>query len=403
MSSAKIVIRKKPNKQGFLPLAIRITRNRKSTFISTGQYIKLSDWDNARSKVRKSHPNFARINNLLLKKLSEINDKLLDLESSGHEVSDIILKQKMKKSILKFGLYKVLDLYLNNLEKSKRFSQLSPEKSRVLNLKSFIQFNDVFLEDITASFIEKYKLFLRLDKGLSERSVANHLISLRTIYNIAIKEGLVDSKHYPFGKDKIKIKLPETNKVGLNQEEVKILEELPLVSTNPRYHAKNVWLFAFYFAGMRASDVLQIKWNDLVDGRLMYTMGKNKKVLSLIIPKKAKLILDVYSQHSSKVGYVFPELQNYGSDDLRRLRNRINTSVRKFNFHLANLAKQHGIRKKLSMHIARHTFGNLSGDKIPIQMLQRLYRHSSITTTINYQGNFIHKDADNALVSVIDF
>tara|TARA_B100000408_G_C10174518_1_gene172041 strand:- start:390 stop:593 length:204 start_codon:yes stop_codon:yes gene_type:complete len=61
------------------------------------------------------------------------------------------------------------------------------------------------------------------------------------------------------------------------------------------------------------------------------------------------------------------------------------------------------IKKKMSMHIARHSFGNISGDKIPIQMLQKLYRHSSVTTTINYQANFIHKEADEALDSVINF
>ncbi len=55
------------------------------------------------------------------------------------------------------------------------------------------------------------------------------------------------------------------------------------------------------------------------------------------------------------------------------------------------------------MHIARHTFGNISGDRIPIQMLQKLYRHSSITTTIGYQGNFIHQSADDALEAVIGF
>lgn len=55
------------------------------------------------------------------------------------------------------------------------------------------------------------------------------------------------------------------------------------------------------------------------------------------------------------------------------------------------------------MHIARHTFGNISGDKIPIQLLQKLYRHSSITTTVGYQQNFIHKDADEALDAVLTF
>ncbi|MDR3679539.1 MAG: tyrosine-type recombinase/integrase [Flavipsychrobacter sp.] len=57
--------------------------------------------------------------------------------------------------------------------------------------------------------------------------------------------------------------------------------------------------------------------------------------------------------------------------------------------------------KKLTMHIARHTFAQLARDKISIQMLQKLYRHSSITTTIGYQSNFIHKDTDEALDTVI--
>ena len=61
------------------------------------------------------------------------------------------------------------------------------------------------------------------------------------------------------------------------------------------------------------------------------------------------------------------------------------------------------IDKPLTMHIARHTFGDISGDRIPIQMLQKLYRHSSITTTVAYQANFIHRDTDEALDAVVDF
>jgi hypothetical protein len=52
---------------------------------------------------------------------------------------------------------------------------------------------------------------------------------------------------------------------------------------------------------------------------------------------------------------------------------------------------------------ARHSFGHISEDKIPIKMLQKLYRHSSVTTTIKYQANFIHKDADDALDNVVNF
>jgi len=48
------------------------------------------------------------------------------------------------------------------------------------------------------------------------------------------------------------------------------------------------------------------------------------------------------------------------------------------------------------MHIARHFFGNIAGDKIPIYSLQKLYRHSSIIITANYQQSFTKKDTNDA-------
>ena len=79
------------------------------------------------------------------------------------------------------------------------------------------------------------------------------------------------------------------------------------------------------------------------------------------------------------------------------------TATKKFNGYLTRIAKKADISKAVTMYIARHTFGNISGDTIPIQILQKLYRHSSITTTINYQSNFVHKDEDDALNKVINF
>lgn len=66
-----------------------------------------------------------------------------------------------------------------------------------------------------------------------------------------------------------------------------------------------------------------------------------------------------------------------------------------------HVAPQAGIEKKLTMHLARHTFGQLAGDKIPVQILQKLYRHSSIITTMGYQSNFTTQKADDALEKVL--
>ena len=76
---------------------------------------------------------------------------------------------------------------------------------------------------------------------------------------------------------------------------------------------------------------------------------------------------------------------------------------KKFNDNLKSIAKKAKIDKKITMHIARHTFGNIAGDTIHPFMLQKLYRHSDLKTTLNYQANFIHKEADDALDSVVNF
>jgi site-specific recombinase XerD len=152
---------------------------------------------------------------------------------------------------------------------------------------------------------------------------------------------------------------------------------------------------------MRASDVLRLKWSDFQDERLYYAMGKNLKADSLKIPAKASAILEQYQKNTS-TELVFPDLQELEDlSDSYVVQKKIAIVIKRIDENLQQVAKLAEIKKKVTMHIARHTFGNISGDRIPIQMLQKLYRHSSITTTIGYQSNFVHKDVDEALDAVI--
>jgi site-specific recombinase XerD len=133
-------------------------------------------------------------------------------------------------------------------------------------------------------------------------------------------------------------------------------------------------------------------------------MGKNSKPGSLKVPEKALTILSRYKAFKTKDGLVFPDLNTVDDfSDPFLVQRKTSYAVKSLNKYLEDVATAAEIDKKLTMHIARHTFGNISGDKIPIQMLQKLYRHSSVTTTIGYQSNFIHKDADEALDSVVGF
>ena len=400
MSSVQVVLRKKSNKHKKYPLAIRITKNRKASYLFIGQYIDEKYWDKKNKKVKRSHPNSLMLNNLILNRLSEANNSLIATESQDRQCT----LSKIKQEIIgtdKLDFFEVAELHLENLKNADKLRQYQTQKGRISKFKNFVGKDKVYFEEITVFLLKNFESYILHQELRRPRTAVNYMILIRKIFNLAISESIVERRRYPFGKGKIQIKIPESEKIGLSKEEVKILENAKGL-TNAQQAALNVWLISFYFAGIRVSDVLLLKWSDFKDGRLLYRMNKNKKLVSLKIPEKAKKILDLYRLHSTS-DLVFPYLEGTDFLNKKELLTRTRTVTRTLNRRLQLAASTLGINKRLSMHIARHTFGNISGDQIPIQMLQKLYRHSSITTTITYQASFMKKDADEALDKVVNF
>jgi integrase len=402
MATVKIVLRKKQNKDGTYPLAIRITKDRTSSFIHLGQHVLEKDWDSSKHCVRKSHPNATRLNNFILAKLAEAHAKSLELETQNTAPSSSkAVKQKLKpnggSTFFAQGA-----VFLNNLRVSGKYNRVTSEEPRLKQFREFLGGNDITFQEIDVPLLKRFKAYLKGKRKVSERTIMNYLILIRTVFNQAIAANIVDQNHYPFGRGKITIKFPETLKIGLSPDEVKAIEVLDL--DNPVLnHARNVWLFSFYFAGIRAGDVLSLKWSDFQDDRLYYAMNKNDKADSLKLSAKTLAILEQYKELENEHNLVFPDLNTVTDfTNLYEVQRKTSYAIKRLNKSLKEIASLADITKPLTMHISRHTFGNISGDKIPIQMLQKLYRHSSITTTIGYQANFMHKDADDALAAVID-
>ena len=400
MATVKIVLRQKLNKEGTLPLAIRITKDRKSSFITLDYRIKEADWDEANQRVKKSHPNSTRLNNYLITKLAEANDKALELETAKPVVSAKAVSQKIKP---KTGdtVFKQADLFIQRLKDDGKYNRWNSEKSNVKHLKEFLK-SDIAFQDLTESVLKRFKAHLISKIGASERTAVNNWITVRSIFSQAIKEGACDAKYYPFGRGKLQIKFPDSKKIGLSIEEVSRIENANL--DKDANHARNLWLISFYFAGMRVSDVLRLKWSDFQDGRLYYAMGKNRKGDSLKVSEKVLSILEQYREiKDEKTDLIFEELRKIDITNRFEMEKAISTRINSIDRYLReDVRKAATISKPLTMHISRHTFGNISGDKIPIQMLQKLYRHSDIKTTIGYQSNFIHQDVDDALETVIN-
>ena len=151
---------------------------------------------------------------------------------------------------------------MSELEANKKLTRLSSDKPRVNHVINFSGSDNLSFKEINEEFLKDFITHLRVKRKNSPRSITNNLIVIRTLFNKAIRQGIVDSKLYPFGKGKIRIKFPETEKVGLSANEVKRIESLNSL-TEQELHARYVWLFSFYLAGMRVADVLKIQWSDI--------------------------------------------------------------------------------------------------------------------------------------------
>ena len=443
MAAIKIVRRKNKQRQdGTAPLALRISKDYQTHYTFLGQYVLEKDWNSNSGRVKTSHPNSKRLNNFLLKKLTEANDVVFDTNNTATTKE---VKNKVKRKTRKFSFFQVAAERVKAKYECGTFSVAKAELSILYNLQEFINLkptrnketvieeikqrrkeriskarkseytmldalvdfskkDTLYFEDINTAFIKKYKAFCTSYLGQKTRTVANQLIFIRTLFNIAIKEALVDEKYYPFAGEKEKIRIGSGLKIGLTKEEIEKIEVIALEPESTIWHTHNIWLIAFYFAGIRISDVVQLKWSDFKDGRLMYIMNKNEKPLSLKIPEKAARILELYkTTKEQNNGYVFPFLANVNPNDPKDIFMKSRNASRLFNKYLKRIATLCEIDKNISNHIARHSFGNIAGDAIHPLMLQKLYRHSDLKTTINYQANFIHKEADDALDAVINF
>ena len=405
MATITVVRRSRPNKDGKFPLQLRITKHRRSIRVNLGSDVLLEEWDDNTKLVTNNHGNKKRLMFFIKSRVLKAEEVLLDLENKIPDYTLEMVKTKLLPQKYNQTVFGLGDEYFDNLIKSGKFNRYMGERAALNHLKRFRKFEDMGFQDLTVSFLERFRAHLKGDLRVSERSVVNYLCTIRTIYGRALRAQIVDQAHYPFGRGKINLKKPESEKIGLEEEELILLENFELPEGSFESQARDRWLLSFYFAGMRASDTLQLRWNRFKNGRLYYTMTKNLKSDSVRIPAKAQAILDIYWSNEKKSNsLVFPDLSTVKDfTDTVEVQKKLKYRIRKINNALNQVAQDIGLSKDLTMHISRHSFATIAADKISIIQLQKLFRHSSITTTINYMKAFMYKESDEALDMVINF
>lgn len=214
-------------------------------------------------------------------------------------------------------------------------------------------------------------------RGLSARSVARHLISLRNFFRFLVKEGKVRSDPTA---DVEAPKLERTLPRYLSMDEIDTLLEQPDLST-PRGLRDKAMLELLYATGMRVSELVHLRSSDFEPGLgVVRCLGKGNKERLIPVGKSALRAMEAYGREGRSA------FAKSGREPFLFLNPRGGPLSRVgFWKILAAYGRRAGIAVPLAPHLVRHSFAtHLLERGADLRSIQLMLGHSDISTTQIY-------------------
>lgn len=309
-TSIKIVLYKsKTLSNGDHPVMLRIIKDKKVRYISTGISSSEDNWDEDRALPKKSHPHYKEAKISIHKKALEAEKFIYDLENDNKNLSAYEIKTKLKKQkVNNPHLYKYFDSVIDRFIQAGKIKTSEVYKDTKRNLKNFTGSREIHFSDVDISFLNQFEEYLEA-KGKGGNTVYVYLRTLRAVLNKAIKEDVCSDKYYPFKRFSLgKYARIKTEKRAITREEIeKIVDSKPKTADN--ILARHIFLFSFYCRGMNFADIFFLKWKDINGNRMVYRRRKTNELFNIELLQPAIEILDSYRNiNAGKNDFVFPLL-----------------------------------------------------------------------------------------------
>lgn len=364
--------------KGEKTILIRCTQNRKHKRISTGITIQPSAWNKQKQKIKSSYQFAAEYNSLLQTKLKTVikqyNALLEANQTTNLEELASSLAQSKQVNFFEFA-------YKTKMAEIKASNKLGTYKryEAVLNkFKAFCGKNLTF-NKIDYNLLKKYELHLQNKLKNSRDTTSSNLSVLRTIINEGIRCS-VFTKSNPF--EQIQLKYTDNSKEKLRIDELQRLFYNPLPNITSILLARDFFKACFLAEGTRAGDMIAMQKENIISGYLVFRQQKTGKQMNIPITEELQAIFD---QYASEASFIFPFLNN------ESIINEIiiNSKLTYINKYLKEVAKYCCIFKKLSTHVARHSYTDLALQVTHenIYLVQQSLGHSSVRTTEIYGRN----------------
>jgi len=251
------------------------------------------------------------------------------------------------------------------------------------------------LHQLTTHYVERFQDYLRKEyvskktkTNLSASSINQYMNALNTVHVEVLRlkghSKQKASRLSPF-TDVDKLPSKSAYRAKFDEGAIEALHTTTIDSTHrvlPPKMAFSLWLLSHLLAGIRFTDLLLLRYGQFdcdADGlpiMLTYTMQKTANVVRIPIFEEAQTVLDIWWKKEHKPDdFVLPYLKQtekyaqYTTRDAmykapfavrRQLDNHIHYWNMQINQRLAELQAEAGLKVKLRMHNARHSFADLA-------------------------------------------
>lgn len=241
----------------------------------------------------------------------------------------------------------------------------------------------VTMDQINKAFCQGYIDYLLTEyrpkgKRVSNYTTHNYYRVLNGALNSAVRAEIIKVNPFNNIEKSDKIRKPESKRSYMSIEEVRALIDTPMDNET----VKQAYLFSC-FCGLRVSDVIGLKWNDVFTDRGQYRLA--------VVMQKGKS--PIYLPLSPEALKWMPERGDKTSDDpVFDL-----PSASQMNLLIKPWAKAAGINTRFTFHTARHTFATmmltLGAD---LYTTSKLLGHADVMMTQVY-AKIINQKKDEAV------
>lgn len=356
-----------PKKDGSNTFYLQILFNGKKISMSMGVYCQLQDFDVRNIRVKTSHKFHEQLNN--------------EIDRLYAKAFNLILEARANKEIISIKWFK--DRFYDNpidhngndfyafIEKEIALQKKKTDKAPETIKKNGDQFNKLKryapkleFNDITETFLADYEVHMREKLGNAKGGSNNSLKFIRKFLKLAIQKG--HTTNYPFKNYQIKEQRNDKIK-ALTVDELQIVTNHfeTLSKKSKHYLALKSFLFSCY-TGLRYGDNKSFKFADInADNCIEVKTEKTKKTVYVPLIDKAKALL------------------NYEIDpNLPNLNTPCNQTCNRALKEVAAICK---IKKVLTTHFARHTFGTTAvNNGLSMDLVSEIMGHTTTKQTKEY-------------------